>query len=304
MSLAVLGLLGLEPVVRNALVVAVAMAIACGVLSVFVVTRHWAFVGEGISHSGFGGAGTAWLLAVLVPSLDQPWVPYLAVVLFCVLTALGIGLVTARERVATDTAVGIFLVATLAWGFVGQQIYFVRTSRMPVGFENILFGRQLIVPDTYALVAVLLSAAVVLVVAALGKEIVAYSFDPLLARTSGVRTGLIHYLLISMIAVTVALSIPMVGSVLVTALLVLPGAAALLLSARLPTVMVASLAVALLGAVGGIAVHQVWRFLPTGPAIVLVLVGQLLLALLVRQSRRAWRGRAEAVSNNLSPAAL
>lgn len=287
MSLAVLGL---DPVVRNALIVAVAMAVACAVLSVFVVTRHWAFVGEGISHSGFGGAGTAWLLAVFLPAFDQPWVPYFAVVLFCVATAIGIALLTSRGRVATDTAVGIFLVATLAWGFVGQQLYFTRTSRMPVGFENILFGRQLVVPDAYALVAVLLGAAVVLLTAALGKEIVAYCFDPLLARTSGVRTGLVHYLLIAMIAITVALSIPMVGSVMVTALLVLPGAAALLLSARLPTVIVCSLAVALVGAVGGIAVHQAWRFLPTGPAIVLVLVAQLLLALLVRQVRQARRG--------------
>lgn len=298
MRLAVLGLLGLDPVVRNALVVALAMAIACGILSVFVVTRHWAFVGEGVSHSGFGGAGTAWLLAVFIPALDQPWVPYLSVVLFCVLTALGIALLTARERVATDTAVGIFLVATLAWGFVGQQIYFARTSKMPVGFENILFGRQLVVPDTYALLAVLLGAAVVLVVAALGKEIVAYSFDPLLARTSGVRTGLIHYLLISMIAVTVALSIPMMGSVMVTALLVLPGAAALLLSARLPTVIGLSLVVALVGAAGGIAVHQAWKVLPTGPAIVLVLVGQLLLALLVRQARNVRRRHGQRAADN------
>lgn len=299
-----LALLLADPVVRNALVVALAMAIACGVLSAFVVTRHWAFVGEGISHSGFGGAGTAWLLAVLFPALDQPWVPYLAVVLSCVATALGIGLLTSRDRVATDTAVGIFLVATLAWGFVGQQFYFIRTSRMPVGFENILFGRQLLVPDAYAWVAVMLGVAVVLVVAALGKEIVAYCVDPLLARTSGVKTGLIHYLLIAMIAVTVALSIPMVGSVLVTALLVLPGATALLLFSRLPAVIAGSLTVAAVGAVGGIVVHQWWRFLPTGPAIVLVLVSQLLLALLLRQVRRASPSRSVPPDNKLSPAAL
>ena len=63
------------------------IATACAVLSVLVVSRRWAFIGEGISHSGFGGAGTAWLLALVVPSLNQPWLPYVCVIVFCLLTA-------------------------------------------------------------------------------------------------------------------------------------------------------------------------------------------------------------------------
>lgn len=267
-----------DPVLRNAAIVAAAMSVTCAVLSVFVVSRHWAFVGEGISHSGFGGAGTAWLLAVFFPVMDQPWVPYVAVLVFCLATALAIGLLTHGEHIATDTAVGIFLVASLAWGFIGQQVYFGQTNKMPVGFENILFGRQLVVPDEYAVTSVFICAAVLLVVGMLGKEIVAYCFDPLLARTSGVRATFIHYLLIVILAVTIALCIPMVGSVLVTALLVLPGATALLLSRRLSAAIAISLAVALAGAGTGIAIHQTWPVLPTGPAIVLMLFGQFVVA--------------------------
>ena len=97
----------------NALVASSALALACAVLSIFVIARHWAFIGEGISHSGFGGAGTAWLLALLVPGLDQPWVVYAAVVVFCVLTALAIGKLSRGQRVTSDAAIGIFLVALL-----------------------------------------------------------------------------------------------------------------------------------------------------------------------------------------------
>src|SRR2546421_2349350 len=50
-----------------------AVAVACAVLSVFVVSRRWAFIGEGISHSGFGGAGAVWLLALAFPALGAPW---------------------------------------------------------------------------------------------------------------------------------------------------------------------------------------------------------------------------------------
>src|SRR6185436_14297238 len=85
--------------VINALLAAVALALACAVLSLFVVARHWAFIDEGISHSGFGGAGTAWLLALVSPSLDRPWVVYASVVVFCVLTALAIGKLSRGQRV-------------------------------------------------------------------------------------------------------------------------------------------------------------------------------------------------------------
>src|SRR4051812_11376869 len=105
-----------------AILAASALAIACAVLSIVVVLRRWAFVGEGIGHSGFGGAGTAWLLAIFVPALDRPWVPYVAVVIFCIVTALLIGRVSRVRSLGSDAAVGVFLVASLAWGFLAQQI--------------------------------------------------------------------------------------------------------------------------------------------------------------------------------------
>src|ERR1700734_3404948 len=86
----------------------IALATACAVLSVLVVSRRWAFIGEGISHSGFGGAGTAWVLALLAPGLDRPWMPYACVIVFCLLTAGAIGFLSFRERVNSDAAIGIF----------------------------------------------------------------------------------------------------------------------------------------------------------------------------------------------------
>ena len=58
---------------------ALTLAIACAALSIPVVLRRWAFIGEGIGHSAFGGAGMAWIAALLIPSLDQDWAPYLFV---------------------------------------------------------------------------------------------------------------------------------------------------------------------------------------------------------------------------------
>ncbi|HEX8912597.1 MAG TPA: metal ABC transporter permease, partial [Humisphaera sp.] len=67
----------------TALLSAASVAVACAALSVFVVARRWAFIGEGIAHSGFGGAGTVWVLALAFPGLKElTWLPYCGVVAF------------------------------------------------------------------------------------------------------------------------------------------------------------------------------------------------------------------------------
>ena len=258
---------------------AVALSIACAVLSVMVVSRRWAFIGEGISHSGFGGAGTAWVLALLFPAVfDQPWMPYLCVVCFSLLTAIAIGYLSYRQRVNSDAAIGIFMVASLAWGFLGRQIYFAHRHAEPVGFDQFLFGEMGALSAQYAIATVMLSAAIVLIVAVLAKEILYYCFDPVMAEASGVPAGFVHYLLMLLVALAIVLGVRVAGSVLVTALLVLPGATALLISERLRTVIAAAVTIAVIGAAGGVGLNLHWRFIPAGPAIVLVLFVEFVLS--------------------------
>jgi ABC-type Mn2+/Zn2+ transport system permease subunit len=268
------------------LIASLALAAACAVLSVIVVTRRWAFVGEGISHSGFGGAGTAWLLALFIPALDQMWATYLAVVTFCMLTALLIGRISRWRPVNSDAAVGVFLVASLAWGFLAQQIYHARRGVMPAGFEVLLFGRMGDVSPQFAISATVVCLAVLLIIALLGKEIIAYCFDPLTAQTSGVRTNVIHDLLMILLAIVIVIGARIAGSVLVVALLVLPGATALLMSQRLERVLATSIAVAIISAIIGVLLSRQWVFIPTGPAIVLALFVQFVIAMVVTRATR------------------
>jgi ABC-type Mn2+/Zn2+ transport system permease subunit len=262
------------------LLATVAMASACALLSIFVIARRWAFIGEGISHSGFGGAGVAWLAMLAAPTLmDRPWVPYAAVVIFCLATALAIGAISRGERVAGDAAIGIFLVASLALGFLAREVYQYVRGRDPVDFAELLFGRTSGAIDPAMVgVVVMISAAVMLTLAALGKEIVSYCFDPQMAQASGVRAALVHYLLMLLIALTIIIGMPAIGAPMVTALLVLPGVTASLLSRRLSRVLAISVAAALVAAVAGVTINAMCRFLPLGPVIVLVLFGEFLLA--------------------------
>lgn len=257
---------------------ATALAIACALLSVIVVLRRWAFIGEGISHSGFGGAGMAWLIMLLIPSLDQPWFVYLSVVVFSLGTAVAIGSMTRGKGVQTDAAIGIFLVASLAWGFLAQEIYQSTKHVAPVFFDTLLFGRLTPFSEQYTLAAIAICLVIILTIAMLWKEIIAYAFDPLLAATSGVRSGFIHYLLMILVAMVIVIGVRIAGSVLVTALLVLPGATALLITRKLPRVLAGSISIALTGTLGGLLTSAQWRQIPAGPAIVLIMFLEFLVA--------------------------
>lgn len=270
----------------HSLITAGAIGVACAVLSVFVVLRRWAFIGEGIAHAGFGGAGTAWILSLLFPSVayfSQPSGIYLCAVTFALLVAVGIAWVTQREQVHADTAIGIFLVASLGWGFVAYGIHLkLRNGKPPPEWGDYLLGRMEIMPSHYTVGAVIVCVAVLAVMALLGKEVLAYAFDPGLARAGGVRVGLIHHLLILLVALTIVFGMRLMGSLMVTGLLVLPGATALLLSRRLRRVIIMAVVVGLIGALAGPLVHFNWGFIPQGPAIVLTLVAEFLLVFAAR----------------------
>jgi ABC-type Mn2+/Zn2+ transport system permease subunit len=267
----------------RALLTAAALGTACATLSVIVVLRRWAFIGEGISHAGFGGIGTGWLLSLAFPALANDAAAYMTAILFCLAVALAIGYFTRQragaEPFGADSVIGIFLVTSVAWGWLALAIYNRRHAASPQSWEGYLFGSVESVSSEMMLAGVAVSAAVIFAVAALFKEILFYAFDPLMARVSGVRIGWIHYLLMMLLALVIVIGMRILGNFLIPALLVLPGATALLLSRRLRTVMSISVCVGLVGSVGGLILnHHLWPFLPSGPAIVLALFLQFLLA--------------------------
>jgi manganese/iron transport system permease protein len=265
--------------VANALLpslAAAALAIACGSLSVLVVARRWAFLGEGIGHGGFGGAGVAWILILLFPALQNyPWLPTVGVVAFGLLSGTVVAYLSDRGRANADAAIGIVMVAGLALGLLARQVFVAVRHADPVGYNDVLFGQMTGLSAAYATSTVMLAAAVVLAAALLGKELVAYAFDPPLARTSGVRVGLVHYLLLLLVTATIILGIQLLGGPLVTALLVIPGTAALRAARTLSTTFVLSVTVAVIAALAGVAAHARWPFVPPGPAVVLALLIEL-----------------------------
>lgn len=275
------------------LVAGMALALGCGLLSVIVVQKRLAFIGEGVAHAGFGGVGLASFLALSGPARD------LTILAFCAAAGLSIGFLSRHKRILTDSAIGILLVASMALGLMLDQLRIVYMDAMPQPpewyaaltggrmltrtlWENVIFGSILMVRQEDMWIALAAATAVVATLALLAKEILFYAFDETVSQVFGVRTGAIHYLILLLISLMIVLATKLAGLLLVTALLVAPGATAALLSKRLPTVLAISVAVGMLAmTVGYLASFEILDGrLPPGPFIALLLVLQFLAALL------------------------
>jgi manganese/zinc/iron transport system permease protein len=215
------------------------------------------------------------------------------------LTTLLIEFITARSRLKSDAATGITYTVLFALG-----IYMVNswTGRVHIDADCVLFGEleyvQLAEPSPLTLGAwgavplpILISAGIAVLVfafiAAFYKELALTSFDPGLARTIGVRTGLVHYGLMAMLSFVVVTALESVG-ILVVALLVLPGSTAQFFTRRLGKLHALSVLFSITAVLSGFHLAAWWRC-PTAAAITVCGGVQFSLAWLAAELPVLWR---------------
>ncbi|QOJ00526.1 MAG: metal ABC transporter permease [Phycisphaeraceae bacterium] len=269
-------------------VVALCLVPLCSVLSVIVCLKRLAFIGQGISHAGFGGIGVAAVLGLVGTGLtaSQTVAQFAVVVGFCAASAVVVGVLSGRGRPGggagtggpaggADTAIGIVLVASMALGAV-----LVHVSSSNFAWESFLFGYLLGKGWADVWVALSASAGVLGALWWARRPLLFWAFDEPSAEAFGVRARGVRVGLMILLALATVTTMKLAGVVMASALLVLPGATALLMSARLGAVMWASVGVALVGVVGGLVLSFEANW-PPGPAIVTVLTVEYLAARVV-----------------------
>jgi zinc transport system permease protein len=259
------------PFYHNALIAGVAVAVACAVLSVFIVYKRMAFIGQGVSHAAFGGVGAALLLQIYLPAFETPYLRDTVIAVFCVGTGLLIGRFSRGRRVTEDSAIGICLVASMALGMLLLDLRKGLGYTPP--FHSILFGSILQIPRAAVWVACAEAAIAVALVLAFFKELVFFTCDEEAAEVFGVRTGLIYYGLLVCIALTIVVAMRLLGVILCSALLILPGSIASLWSHHIRRVLLVAAVCAVACVTAGLFLSIAFQHLSTGPLIVLVLCG-------------------------------
>jgi zinc/manganese transport system permease protein len=230
-----------QPFAQHALIAAGLIAIACGLLGPFVVTRGAAFAVHGTAELAFTGAA-----AGLLVSND----PVVGALVGSVVVATAIGVLGSRAR-ERDSAIGVILAFGLGLGvlLLGHYHGFATEA------TNILFGYIYGVSNTQLVILVVIVGVVIVATATMFRPLLFASVDPELAEARGVPVRLVGLLFLYLLAVTVTEAAQIVGTLLVLSLTITPAAAAQRLSARPAVVTALSVGFAFVAADGGLVAN-------------------------------------------------
>ena len=185
----------------------------CGVLGVFVVLRGMSYIGHGLSHAVFGGAAASAVISVNF---------FVGAGIWGIVSGVLIGRISRRKILGADAAIGIVTTASFAGGIALLNRY----GQARKSIEAVLFGSVLGV-SWVDIIAIAIVGFVVLVVVLMAYRALLYAtFDPQVATVSGVRVALIEVLLMVMLSVTILVTMRVIGTLLISALLVIPAATA------------------------------------------------------------------------------
>lgn len=260
---------------RHALLAAALASVLAGVVGTFVVLKRLVAISGGVSHAAFGGLGVAWWAGIE---------PRLGAVAVAALSAIGLGFLDGERARRQDAAIGVLWAVGMAIGLV----FLHWTPGYAPNLLGYLFGDILMVTSADLVLAGISDFVLLVLLALVGRELVAVAFDEESARLQGVPVRLYSILLLVLVALSVVVLLQLVGIVLVIALLTIPPLVAQRLVRSLAATMLLSVAVALLVSVGGLL--AAYRLdLPSGPA--MVLLGAALLGAAQLVPRRSARSR-------------
>ena len=241
----------------NALIACVLSGITCGIIGTYIVARRMVFLCGGMTHASFGGLGIAFYFGAN---------PILGATVFAVLSALGIEWSSSRTAIRQDSAIG------MVWGVgmaIGALFIFLRPGYTSGDMASFLFGSLLTVTD--ADIWALLSLAILLIAgyALWHRQIMYIAFDREFASSAGINVKVVSYIMAVVTAITIVLSIRVMGIVLLMSLLTMPVVGANMMAKTYRRIVPMAVAIAVVGGIVGI-IFSYYTDTPSGPAIIFI----------------------------------
>lgn len=210
-----------KPFVINALIVGVLIALCSSLLGVTLVLKRYSFIGDGLSHVAFGAMAIA---AVVGLTNDMPLV--LTITVLCAVLLLRMG---KNAKIKGDAAIAMISVGSLAIGYLLMNIFNTGSSNLSGDVCSTLFGSTsiLTLSEFDVWMCIILSVIVVLFFVLFYNKIFSVTFDESFARATGQNAGLYNLLIAIVIAVIIVVSMQLVGSLLISALVIFPALSAM-----------------------------------------------------------------------------
>ncbi len=262
---------------QNALLGSLLTCIVCGIVGTYIVARRLVFISGGITHASFGGLGLGFYLGIN---------PIVAALLFSVTSAFGVEWLSKKHGIREDSAIAAFWALGMALGVV----FIFLTPGYAPNLSAYLFGNILLITWTDLLLLAGLSLLLIAVFIAFFDKILYTAFDREFAQTKGIRVRLIEQLMMLAIAVTIVLSIRLVGVMLLMSLLTIPQMTANLFTSQFKKILIFSMGWGILGCLGGLFLSY-YINVPSGAAVVLVQTSLFLICKLVASRRQGRMGQ-------------
>ncbi|WP_294066762.1 metal ABC transporter permease [Proteiniphilum sp. UBA1028] len=257
---------------RNALLGSLFASVACGIIGTYVVSRRLVFISGGITHASFGGLGIGFYFSLP---------PILSAMAFSVFSAFGIQWLSRKQGVREDSAIAVFWSLGMALGIV---LTFLSPGYAP-NLSEYLFGNILTITPVDIVSLAVLSLVLVLFFALFYHAIVSVSFDTEFAQTRHIPTQFIEYAMMLFVAITIVLSIRLVGIVLLMSLITVPQMTANLFTVNYSKIITLSILFSFLGCVAGLLLSY-YLNVPSGAFIIFVLIVMFFIAKAVKAFAR------------------
>ena len=231
--------------------------IACGIIGTYVVCRRLVFLSGGITHASFGGIGMAYYFGAN---------PLLGALIFAILSAWGIETFTSRKQIREDSAIGLIWSLGMAIGI----IFIYLTPGYAPNLMSFLFGNILSVTSTDSIWMAIVDAFILLIFATMYRPILYVAFDREYARSQNFPTRIVSYLMATLVAITIVISIRVVGIVLLISLLTIPAVIGNLISKSFNRILIYGSVIAALSAFAGLYISYKTN-IPSGASTIFVL---------------------------------
>lgn len=250
------------PFVRYAIIVGILISLCSSLLGVTLVLKRYSFIGDGLSHVAFGAMAIA---AVMRLTNDMP-----LVLTVTVLSAIFLLQKGQSAKINGDASIGMISVSALAIGYMLMNLFPSSASaNISADVCTTLFGSTSILTLSRedVVLCVVLSIAVLIVFFLFYNKIFAVTFDENFAKATGVKTGAYNLMIAALIAVIIVLAMNLVGSLLISALVIFPAISAMQLHKSFLSVTIASALISVICATVGMIV-SILSGTPIGSTIV------------------------------------
>ncbi len=242
------------PFMQRALIAGVLVSLASSVLGVSLVLKRYSMIGDGLSHVAFGSLAIATALNLAPMQVTIP------VVIFAAFLLLRI---SEKSKIKGDSAIALISTGALSIGVIAVSL----SKGMNAEVYNYMFGSILSHSKSDVVLSVVLSMVVLLMFGLFYNRIFSVTFDEDFSSATGINVGIYNMLLSILTAVTIVIGMKLMGSMLISALIIFPALTSMRLFKTFKTVVISSLVVSSVCFVGGMVVSYIFN-LPTGASIV------------------------------------